>query len=509
MDYPILLIERLKSIYEDAGAAIAILHHGRLLHFENIGFRDLKSGLPVNDETIFPCASLTKAVVPAVVASYVEEGSFTWDTPVKDILQNFHTRDATLHQHMTPVDCLSHRAGMQSSLYWLGSDNNVLISNQNSMNFINDLQRVVPFRNGYLYNNLGYELAVHVLTKMTRTGTRAYFDGGDNVAKTYGTLDDASNVAITPMLSGDNTVGGPGSAMRSCIKDLIKLYASFLAAGKHQLATGETKTPGSPIQQVASLWSSKISMDPISFHETTYALGWARVQTPGPMGAIGLNPDLLSPKPAPYVAREQPSHLVIYHQGSMPGNLAAVNLLPATGGAIIVLTNSLALNDAADWLGQLYSEAYLGVRKRHDYVALAKETVQSALEWHPRLIDELKAGQIRDTQARKASENAGILVNEARTMMIKVFVDDQDSILKLSFQGMDNEIFPLTHYHHDTFTWLVTRNKFARRGRFTNDNAEYFKVNFLPDPKSNKIEHLTWWHNKWLPKAEMFSKEST
>ncbi|KAF2679388.1 hypothetical protein K458DRAFT_408240 [Lentithecium fluviatile CBS 122367] len=128
-------------------------------------------------------------------------------------------------------------------------------------------------------------------------------------------------------------------------------------------------------------------MNSISFHDTKYALGWARLQTP----------DLRSPKPVPHVAREHPSHLVLYHQGSMPGNVAAVNLIPETGGAIIVLTNSLALNDTTDWLGELYLDAYLGVRKRNDHVALAKETAARALEWYPRLIKELKSQQIPDT----------------------------------------------------------------------------------------------------------------
>lgn len=69
------------------------------------------------------------------------------------------------------------------------------------------------------------------------------------------------------------------------------------------------------------------------------------------MCAISLNPDLLSPKPAPKVARGHASHLILYYQGSMPGNLAAVNLVPSSKGAVNMLSNSLALNDTADWLG--------------------------------------------------------------------------------------------------------------------------------------------------------------
>lgn len=289
------------------GAAVAIIGNGELIHSEFLGFRNVQKQLLVNDTTIFLCGSLTKAVISAAIGFCVEDGKFTWETPVKDILPDFHTRSEILYHHMTPVNCLSHQSGMQSSLYCLGNMNNMLMSKANSMNFINDLKQVKPFRNEYLYNNLGYEIVAHILEKatgepwerimhsriyqplgMTRTGTHAYFDSGDNVAKTYEAFDDASVAEAVPILSGDNTVGGPGSAMRSCICNLVKLYTTFLESAAHQFENRVTSTLNSPLKQVPFLLSSKIAMNQISLHETSYALGWARVQTPDPMGAIGL-----------------------------------------------------------------------------------------------------------------------------------------------------------------------------------------------------------------------------
>jgi len=520
---------QLMNIGGTPGAAIAIIDNGELIHSEYIGFHNVHQQLPVNDATIFPCASLTKAVVSAAVGLCVEDGKFSWDTPVKDILPDFRTRSEILHHHMTPVDCLSHRAGMQSSNYWLGSMNNVLISKRNSMNFINDLKQVKPFRNEYLYNNLGYEVAAHILEKtteepwerivhsriyqplgMTRTGTHAYFDTGDNVAKAYAALDDATVVEVVPMLSGDDTVGGPGSAMRSCIRDLVQLYTAFLEAGAHQFENRVTSTPNSPLKQVPFLFSAKIAMNQISLHETSYALGWARVQTPGPMGAIGLNPDLLSPKPAPEIARGHPSELILYHQGSMPGNLAAVNLVPSRKGAVIVLTNSLALNDTADWLGQLYLETYLGVADSNDFVALSKESAEAALKWHPKVVSELLKDQIPGTTHRDLPECTGTYHNDARTVMIKIFTEGGggETSLKLAFQGLDSEIFPLTHYQHDEFTWLMTRNEFARRGRFTNYDANHFKICFGGEEPEGPVAFFTWWHDKYLHEPERFTKST-
>ena len=65
------------------------------------------------------------------------------------------------------------------------------------------------------------------------------------------------------------------------------------------------------------------------------------------MGAVGCNPSLM-PDGMPIVGKGVPSRLVIYHQGSLPGALSAVVLIPGTETAIVVMSNSLALNDSPD-----------------------------------------------------------------------------------------------------------------------------------------------------------------
>jgi len=44
------------------------------------------------------------------------------------------------------------------------------------------------------------------------------------------------------------------------------------------------------------------------------------------------------------------SQLVMYHQGSVLGTLAIAILIPDTESAIVVLTNSLSLDDIPDWV---------------------------------------------------------------------------------------------------------------------------------------------------------------
>lgn len=106
--------------------------------------------------------------------------------------------------------------------------------------------------------------------------------------------------------------------------------------------------------------SAKIPIDQPSRLEASYALGWGRIQLPGKMGHFGLNPDLM-PDGMPVVGRGVPSQLVIFHQGSLPGALSVVILLPDTESAIVISTNALALNGVPDRVGQLVLEECLAI----------------------------------------------------------------------------------------------------------------------------------------------------
>lgn len=171
--------------------------------------------------------------------------------------------------------------------------------------------------------------------------------------------------------------------MRSCVRDLLKLYSAFLLDFNNQLNSGTTSIEGIPSKQVSQLLTVRIPFDQPSRDETSYGLSWVRVQTPGRMGQVCLNPGLVPQMPL--VDRGVPSQLLIFHQGSLPGALAASVLLPETETAIVVTSNSLALNDVPDRVVQLILEEVLDVPKdrRNDYIHLAEISCAKSLEWYP------------------------------------------------------------------------------------------------------------------------------
>ena len=489
-------IEKLMEIGGAVGLSLGVLHHGETIHLANFGWRDIENSLVPTEETIFPACSLVKAMTAATLALLVADERITWDTLVKDVLPEYGPKDYVLRNYTTIADFLFHRTGMAwgDNLY-LGTNNNILISGENSMKYINSQEPLLPIRGQYAYSNIPYEFAGHVIDNLTgltwsevlksrildpigleRTSFKTPLPDVDNVAKCYNTLDDGTPTPIRCLTAGDDGFCGPSSGLRTCVKDLLKFYSSFLRSAKKQFASGETSsedpslvssaneqfanaetstqhsfhlnpaneqsasgetsTKESPLKQVNHLMSAKIPMGDPTFKETSYGFGWARVQLPGPMGAVDCNPPLI-PHGMPVVGKGAPSTLVCYHQRCMPGALAAVNLVPETDSAIVVLSNSLTLNDTPGWVGQLVLEEFLDVPERNDYIEAVKSSVAEYAKWFPTTMPELEKEQKKGPVPRTLEEYTGTYWDAIHVFKIDVFIEE--GILHWARQVLDSE----------------------------------------------------------------------
>jgi CubicO group peptidase (beta-lactamase class C family) len=306
-------IEELMRIGGTPGLSLGVMHHGTQVYFASYGYRDVEHRLPPDDQTIPPVCSLTKAVTSAALGILVDEKKAAWDTLVKDALPSLDIHDETLQNQMTIADLLCHRSGMSwGDNLLIGTDNNIIVSGEDAMVYLNSQTRLLPFRGQFAYNNLAYELAGNVIESlskesffdfiqtrifdplgMTRTYLKTPSSELDNVGKCYNALDDGTSAPITCVKVGDDWLGAPHAGMWTCVKDLMKLYRAFMKAFNHQIVTGDTSTEGLPLRQVAQLMSANMFMDQPSRNEASYGLGWARLQLPGRMGQIGINPALM------------------------------------------------------------------------------------------------------------------------------------------------------------------------------------------------------------------------
>src|SRR5438045_8953495 len=95
------------------GVAIGILHDGD----EDIaayGVTNLEHPLPVDADTLFQIASITKTITATVVMRLVERGALDLDSPIRRYLPEFKLRDEDVAKRATLRPLVTHTGG------WLG-----------------------------------------------------------------------------------------------------------------------------------------------------------------------------------------------------------------------------------------------------------------------------------------------------------------------------------------------------------------------------------------------------
>ena len=82
------IIPELMRKYQVPGGAVAVMKDGRLIMARGYGFGDREARQPIEPDSLFRIASLSKAITSATILRLVEEGRLTLDSRVFQILNN-------------------------------------------------------------------------------------------------------------------------------------------------------------------------------------------------------------------------------------------------------------------------------------------------------------------------------------------------------------------------------------------------------------------------------------
>lgn len=184
---------------------------------------------------------------------------------------------------------------------------------------------------------------------------------------------------------------GPAWGLLSSTNDMEKWCRALMSTWQAQAHGNRDPKSYDFFGGVTWLFTPLQIMGVAAFLEKSYATGWAQSRLPNDVGSLGANPELVSKMPTLGEGIESP-RLALWHQGSLTGATSFIMLLPETESAVAVLTNTMALNDAADWMGQLLVETLLGGPVRNDYVRLASMNVDRALKLYSKLNVEIENG---------------------------------------------------------------------------------------------------------------------
>lgn len=135
------------------GLSIAIVHRDETVLLEGFGVREIGKPAPVEAETVFQLASVSKPLSATVVAGLVSDGKVSWDSRIRDIDPGFTLQDELAAANVTIRDLFAHRSGLPGHV---GDDIEELGFTQGEI--LQRLRLAKPaysFRNGYSYSNFG------------------------------------------------------------------------------------------------------------------------------------------------------------------------------------------------------------------------------------------------------------------------------------------------------------------------------------------------------------------
>jgi len=308
------------------GVAVAVVYDDEVVYTQGYGVRDVDTGDPVDPETIFLVASLTKSISSTVMAGAVGQGIFGWNDPVSEYNPDFELSNQYVTDNVTFADLFSHRSGIPGGggdvLEAIGYDRSEVLRRLRYLS-------LNPFRDTYAYTNFGMtaggesaavaagmsweDLADEILFDpigMTSTSMRyADYEAADNRAELHVKITDLWESSFDRMPD----VQAPAGGVNSNVIDLAEWMRLQLAAGE---LDGEQIIDEEALNMTHTPMIAKSPPQPdITGVPLSYGLGW-NVEVDA-TGATRWN-----------------------HSGAFStGASTTVKLLPAESLGIVVLTN--------------------------------------------------------------------------------------------------------------------------------------------------------------------------
>jgi CubicO group peptidase (beta-lactamase class C family) len=430
--------ERAMQTFNTPGMAIGIVRGGELVYAAGHGVKSIESGEPVDPDTIFQIASLTKAFTTAALGILVDEGKLGWDDRVIDYLPEFRMYDPWVTREFTIRDLLTHRSGLGLGagdlLFWPDQES----TRQEILQAMRHLKPATSFRTAYAYDNLLYVIAGEVVDAVSGMPWEDFVEtrimaplGMDDCRALPSRVTDSGNRA-TPHMEVDGELrttffsgGGPtaaAGAVNCNLTGLARWAAMHLAGGEmpdgRRLLSAATH---------AELWKP-VTLMPVSdlwreharTHFRAYGLGW------------GLQ-DFLG-------------HLYVSHSGGLQGMTTYIALLPELDVAVIVLTNQFTPSFVT--VANTILHAHISDTPA-DWVAIVGESVAKQGSDAEQAVEAAFAA--RNTESRPSLPLAAYAGTYRDDWYGDVSVEEALGTLVMRFSRSDLLTGPLEHFQYDTF----------------------------------------------------------
>jgi CubicO group peptidase (beta-lactamase class C family) len=148
------------------GMAISVVHDGRVVYAKGFGVRNTRTGAPVDQNTVFQLASMSKPIGATVVARAVGRHQVAWTDLVTTYLPWFALKSPATTRQLQIADLYSHRSGLPDhagdELEDLGYGRAQILRRLRYL-------PLTPIRSTYAYTNYGITAAAEAVARATHT----------------------------------------------------------------------------------------------------------------------------------------------------------------------------------------------------------------------------------------------------------------------------------------------------------------------------------------------------
>lgn len=370
------------ATFEVPGAVVGLVQGGELVYANGFGYADLAAQTPMTADTHMMIGSTGKSLTTMMMATLVDDGLMTWDTPARDLFPSFTVKDPALSETITMRNLVCACTGVPRRdfefLFNFSSlDADAVIASLADFEFFTDFGEAFQYSNqmvataGYIAGHVAQPdiadlaeayaaaLAERVTGPLGMTNTTMSFadvEARGQYATPHGLLLTGGVGPISLEIERSLEPIGPAGAHWSTLNDMARYMVAQLNPG---VAADGTRVVSEQNLLVTRLPQVQISAD------TAYGLGWM-------VGAWRGLP-------------------MIEHGGNTLGFTSDFSFLPTADLGIILLTNAQAANSATGAIRLFLLQRLFGV----DETAAAMVTFMRQ--------------QMDDSQARLDERIAGAL----------------------------------------------------------------------------------------------------
>jgi CubicO group peptidase (beta-lactamase class C family) len=418
------------------GVAVGIVYQDKVVYLKGFGVRKADESTPVDADTVFQLASVSKPIASTVVAAMVSRGEISWDDKIVNLDPDFKLSDPSVTAQVTIRDFLSHRSGLPTSAGDVLED--LGFSRPEILHQMRLLRLVGEFRKSYHYSNFPFTegaiaparkvnqpwefLAEDLLFKplgMTSTSYRwSDYRNAENKADIHVFAEGKAVPRYLRIADAEAPAGGASSSVRDMVQWLRLQLADGAWNGQQIIAAkalGETHT--GQIQK---------GTDPFTGNPSYYGLGW------------GVDEDVNG-------------KLILSHSGAFAiGAATTVRFCPADQLGIVILTNAVPTG-LAEAVANTVFDLYHDGKASRDWLTPATEHFQKVLEAGNNETQDYSklTPPTSPTAAKPFSRYLGIYQN-AYYGSIEISENGDSLWMRLPADGA---LYLLRHWDADTFIY--------------------------------------------------------